>query len=133
MYSFLEITSYASPFLFSFLGKSHICPECGSDHVVQLADQSDHYSSTPIDRPPRAKSEDDHLDITQSARGVKVCLIGQTLILPSSFPPFCCNLFLFLIHRRMTTRTPASAVVPSWRPAPPRRIPPSPLPRGAPS
>ncbi|XP_035490425.2 serine/threonine-protein kinase 11-interacting protein isoform X1 [Scophthalmus maximus] len=52
-------------------GKSHICPECGSDHVVQLADQSDHYSSTPIDRPPRAKSEDDHLDITQSARGVK--------------------------------------------------------------
>ncbi|XP_022617624.1 serine/threonine-protein kinase 11-interacting protein isoform X1 [Seriola dumerili] len=51
-------------------GNSNICPECGSDHVVQLAVQSTPYSSTPIHRPSRPDSEDDHLDITQSTRSV---------------------------------------------------------------
>ncbi|XP_060922997.1 serine/threonine-protein kinase 11-interacting protein [Limanda limanda] len=52
--------------------KGHgICPECGSDHVVQLAGQSAPsapYSSTPVDRPPWPGNEDDHLDGTQSAK-----------------------------------------------------------------
>ncbi|XP_078099705.1 serine/threonine-protein kinase 11-interacting protein isoform X7 [Sander vitreus] len=48
-------------------GNSNICPECGSDHVVQLAGQSTPYSSTPIRRSPRPESGDDHLDINQSA------------------------------------------------------------------
>ncbi|GLD63425.1 serine/threonine-protein kinase 11-interacting protein isoform X1, partial [Lates japonicus] len=47
-------------------GNSNICPECGSDHVVQLAGLSTPYSSTPIHRPSRPDSEDDHLDVTQS-------------------------------------------------------------------
>ncbi|XP_073318442.1 serine/threonine-protein kinase 11-interacting protein isoform X2 [Pagrus major] len=44
-------------------GNSNICPECGSDHVVQLAAQSPPYCSTPIRGSPRPDSEDDHLDI----------------------------------------------------------------------
>ncbi|KAM7375280.1 hypothetical protein PAMA_014398 [Pampus argenteus] len=47
-------------------GNTDICPECGSDHVVQLAGQSTPYSSTPIHRPSRPEHDDDHLDITQS-------------------------------------------------------------------
>ncbi|XP_041822149.1 serine/threonine-protein kinase 11-interacting protein isoform X2 [Chelmon rostratus] len=47
----------------------NICPECGSDHVVQLASQSTPYSSTPIHRSPRPDSGDEHLDITQSTQG----------------------------------------------------------------
>lgn len=46
-------------------GKSQICPECGSDHVVQVAVQSSPYSSTPIQRSSRPDSEDDR-DITES-------------------------------------------------------------------
>ncbi|XP_076579725.1 serine/threonine-protein kinase 11-interacting protein isoform X1 [Chaetodon auriga] len=49
-------------------GNSNICPECGSDHVVQLAGRSAPYSSTPIRGSPRPDSEDEHLDITQSTR-----------------------------------------------------------------
>ncbi|XP_051283900.1 serine/threonine-protein kinase 11-interacting protein isoform X2 [Dicentrarchus labrax] len=49
-------------------GNSHICPDCGSDHVVQLAGQSTPYSSTPIRHSSRPESEDDHLDITPSTR-----------------------------------------------------------------
>ncbi|XP_068575404.1 serine/threonine-protein kinase 11-interacting protein isoform X3 [Cebidichthys violaceus] len=49
-------------------GDSHICPECGSDHVVQLAGQSTPYSSTPIQRSPIPETEDDHLDVNQSTR-----------------------------------------------------------------
>ncbi|XP_034720239.1 serine/threonine-protein kinase 11-interacting protein isoform X2 [Etheostoma cragini] len=48
-------------------GNNNICPDCGSDHVVQLAGQSSPYSSTPIQRSPRPESGDDHLDIDQSA------------------------------------------------------------------
>lgn len=44
-------------------GNSNICPECGSDHVVQLAAQSPPYCSTPIRGSSRPDSEDDHLDI----------------------------------------------------------------------
>lgn len=43
-----------------------MCPECGSDHVVQLADPAAPYSSTPIDHPPCPDSEDDRLDGTLS-------------------------------------------------------------------
>lgn len=43
------------------------CPECGSDHVVQLADPAAPYSSTPVDEPPRPDSEDDRLDGTLSS------------------------------------------------------------------
>ncbi|KAM6893733.1 serine/threonine-protein kinase 11-interacting protein [Xenentodon cancila] len=49
-------------------GKSHTCPECGSNHVVQVAEQSTPYSSTPIYRQSRPDGEDDRLDITQSSR-----------------------------------------------------------------
>lgn len=40
------------------------CPDCGSDHVVQLADPAAPYSSTPVDDPPAPDSEDDRLDGT---------------------------------------------------------------------
>uniref|UniRef100_A0A3P8P7H4 Serine/threonine-protein kinase 11-interacting protein n=1 Tax=Astatotilapia calliptera TaxID=8154 RepID=A0A3P8P7H4_ASTCA len=43
-----------------------ICPECGSDHVVQVAVQTSPYSSTPIQRSFRTDSDDDHRDITVS-------------------------------------------------------------------
>ncbi|XP_059183624.1 LOW QUALITY PROTEIN: serine/threonine-protein kinase 11-interacting protein [Centropristis striata] len=46
---------------------SNVCPECGSDHVVQLAGQSTPYSSTPVQRSPRPESEDDRLHGNQSA------------------------------------------------------------------
>ncbi|KAM9836279.1 serine/threonine-protein kinase 11-interacting protein isoform 2-T2 [Aulostomus maculatus] len=49
-------------------GKADICPECGSDHVVELVGRSPPYSSTPVPRASRPESEDDHLDITQSTR-----------------------------------------------------------------
>ncbi|XP_074482840.1 serine/threonine-protein kinase 11-interacting protein isoform X3 [Sebastes fasciatus] len=49
-------------------GGCNICPECGSDHVVQLAGQSTPRSSTPIKRSSTPQSEDDHLDINQSSR-----------------------------------------------------------------
>ncbi|XP_028255884.1 serine/threonine-protein kinase 11-interacting protein isoform X2 [Parambassis ranga] len=51
-------------------GKIHICPECGSDHVVQVVSQAAPYSSTPIHHSSRPDSEDDHLDITQSTRSI---------------------------------------------------------------
>ncbi|XP_012714356.2 serine/threonine-protein kinase 11-interacting protein isoform X1 [Fundulus heteroclitus] len=47
-------------------GKPCVCPECGSDHVVQVAEQTAPLSSTPISRSPRPESEEDHLDFTQS-------------------------------------------------------------------
>ncbi|KAK9523989.1 hypothetical protein VZT92_017860 [Zoarces viviparus] len=49
-------------------GDSPICPECGSDHVVQLAGQSTPNSSTPVQRSPIPEREDDHLDVNQSTR-----------------------------------------------------------------
>ncbi|XP_062270667.1 LOW QUALITY PROTEIN: serine/threonine-protein kinase 11-interacting protein [Scomber scombrus] len=49
-------------------GNANICPECGSDHVVQLAGQPAPCCSTPIRRPSRPDSEDERLDITQSTR-----------------------------------------------------------------
>ncbi|KAF7657036.1 hypothetical protein LDENG_00032760 [Lucifuga dentata] len=39
-------------------GNSAICPECGSDHVVQLAAQSAPSCSTPIHRPPSRQDTD---------------------------------------------------------------------------
>lgn len=56
-------------FFLLFSENINICPECGSDHVVQLASQSTPYSSTPIHRSPRPDSGDEHLDITQSTQG----------------------------------------------------------------
>ncbi|XP_029373296.1 serine/threonine-protein kinase 11-interacting protein isoform X2 [Echeneis naucrates] len=50
-------------------GVSDICPECGSDHVVQLADPSTLYSSTPVDQPSRPNSEDECLYKTRITRG----------------------------------------------------------------
>uniref|UniRef100_A0A3Q1EJZ4 Serine/threonine-protein kinase 11-interacting protein-like n=1 Tax=Acanthochromis polyacanthus TaxID=80966 RepID=A0A3Q1EJZ4_9TELE len=47
-------------------GKNLICPECGSDHVVQVTGHSTPYSSTPIHPSSRPDSENDLLDITQS-------------------------------------------------------------------
>ncbi|XP_070711928.1 serine/threonine-protein kinase 11-interacting protein isoform X3 [Pempheris klunzingeri] len=47
-------------------GNSNVCPDCGSDHVVQLAGQSAPYSSTPIHHSLRPDSEDSRLNITQS-------------------------------------------------------------------
>nr|XP_057907538.1 serine/threonine-protein kinase 11-interacting protein isoform X2 [Doryrhamphus excisus] len=41
-------------------GNSHRCRECGSDHVVQRVGQSFPYSSTPIQHPTRAGSEEDN-------------------------------------------------------------------------
>lgn len=48
-------------------GNSDVCPECGSDHVVQLAGQSTPYCSTPIRHSSRPHSEDDRLNATQSS------------------------------------------------------------------
>lgn len=64
-------------FFVSFVsGKSHICPECGSDHVVQVAEQTTPYSSTPNFQSARPHSEDNYLDFTQSTHSVnKVFLI----------------------------------------------------------
>ncbi|XP_069020138.1 serine/threonine-protein kinase 11-interacting protein isoform X2 [Embiotoca jacksoni] len=50
--------------------KSHICPECGCDHVVQVVGQPTPYSSTPNYRSSRPDSEHGHLDVTQSTRSV---------------------------------------------------------------
>ncbi|XP_056286828.1 serine/threonine-protein kinase 11-interacting protein isoform X3 [Pseudoliparis swirei] len=47
---------------------SHICPQCGSDHVVQLAGQSTPFCSTPIQNSSMLESEGDHVDVNQSAR-----------------------------------------------------------------
>ncbi|TNN70296.1 Serine/threonine-protein kinase 11-interacting protein [Liparis tanakae] len=47
---------------------SHICPQCGSDHVVQLAGQSTPFCSTPIQNSSMLESEGDHVDGNQSAR-----------------------------------------------------------------
>ncbi|XP_041834979.1 serine/threonine-protein kinase 11-interacting protein isoform X2 [Melanotaenia boesemani] len=46
-------------------GKSHICPECGSDHVVQVVDQSAPYSSTPIHGSPNPDAENNLPDNIQ--------------------------------------------------------------------
>lgn len=52
-----------------FSGRGHTCPECGSDHVVQIADQSTPpYSSTPIYSQSRPDVEDDLLDGTHTSR-----------------------------------------------------------------
>ncbi|KAM4560256.1 serine/threonine-protein kinase 11-interacting protein [Odontesthes bonariensis] len=47
-------------------GHGHLCPECGSDHVVQVVDQAAPRSSTPIYGSSRPDSEDDRLDVNQS-------------------------------------------------------------------
>lgn len=47
------------------------CPECGSDHVVQLADSTAPYSSTPIRDPLRPDSEDDRLEEALSSVNAK--------------------------------------------------------------
>lgn len=46
-------------------GSTCVCPECGGDHVVQVAEQTAPYSSTPIRRSPQPESED-RLDFTKS-------------------------------------------------------------------
>ncbi|XP_041638092.1 serine/threonine-protein kinase 11-interacting protein isoform X2 [Cheilinus undulatus] len=51
-------------------GSSNVCPDCGSDHIVQLAAQSSPYTSTPIRHTSRPDSEDDHLEKTQSTRSI---------------------------------------------------------------
>ncbi|KAM3857116.1 serine/threonine-protein kinase 11-interacting protein [Diretmus argenteus] len=53
-------------------GNNLICPECGSDHVVQLAGQPAPSTSTPIHRPSGPDTGDasfthDHTDIPQSS------------------------------------------------------------------
>ncbi|XP_045915214.1 serine/threonine-protein kinase 11-interacting protein isoform X2 [Micropterus dolomieu] len=45
-------------------GNCNICPECGSDHVVQLASQSTPYSSTPIHC--SSKQQDEYTDASSS-------------------------------------------------------------------
>ena len=69
-------------FFFFFSGNSNICPECGSDHVVQLAAQSPPYCSTPIRGSSRPDSEDDHLDIkvfvfTKTVKHFLFCLFSR--------------------------------------------------------
>ncbi|XP_015229446.1 PREDICTED: serine/threonine-protein kinase 11-interacting protein [Cyprinodon variegatus] len=46
-------------------GKTCVCPECGSDHVVQVAELTAPLSSTPISQSPRPESKD-HLGSTYS-------------------------------------------------------------------
>uniref|UniRef100_A0A673BYY5 Serine/threonine-protein kinase 11-interacting protein n=1 Tax=Sphaeramia orbicularis TaxID=375764 RepID=A0A673BYY5_9TELE len=57
-----------------------LCPECGSDHVVQLDGQSTPYSSTPVSHPPRPNGEDDHLDVTQSTQSANQVFFCSTLL-----------------------------------------------------
>lgn len=125
-----------------FPGNANICPECGSDHVVQLAGQPAPHCSTPIRRPSRPDSEDDCLDMTQSTHNAnKVSLIRIKSFLLSVLP-FISNLcitrlnFLFmfsLIHNRMITQMPVSAVVLFWKRQPLHKIPPLSRLREAPS
>ncbi|XP_037135312.1 serine/threonine-protein kinase 11-interacting protein isoform X2 [Syngnathus acus] len=43
-------------------GHCDTCPECGSDHLIQLVGQSFPYCSTPIQRPSRTTDEDSELN-----------------------------------------------------------------------
>uniref|UniRef100_A0A3Q1K221 Serine/threonine-protein kinase 11-interacting protein n=1 Tax=Anabas testudineus TaxID=64144 RepID=A0A3Q1K221_ANATE len=62
----------------------YCCPECDSDHVVQLAGQTTPYSSTPIHHSSVPNSENDYLDTAQSIyssnKAIKVFMISYTYI-----------------------------------------------------
>lgn len=76
-----------------FPGNNNICPECGSDHVVQLAGQSAPYCSTPIKRSLRPDSEDEQLDIIQNMQ-------SATKVFRNSKPlAFCFPSFLQIIFK----------------------------------
>uniref|UniRef100_A0A667WIT5 Serine/threonine-protein kinase 11-interacting protein n=1 Tax=Myripristis murdjan TaxID=586833 RepID=A0A667WIT5_9TELE len=84
-------------------GSNIICPECGSDHVVQLAGQPNPSCSTPIHGPSRLDTVDtsltqDNVDINQSSGTT-----GQYLEMP------------------------ALVVAPCWKQLRPWKIPPHPL------
>ncbi|XP_017282417.1 serine/threonine-protein kinase 11-interacting protein isoform X3 [Kryptolebias marmoratus] len=59
-------------------GESHICPECGSDHVVQVAEQTTPYSSTPNFHSSRPDSEINYLDFTQRTHSVNKLDVTDT-------------------------------------------------------
>lgn len=132
---FLGITSCFFSYFF-FAGGCNICPECGSDHVVQLAGQSTPRSSTPIKRSSTPQSEDDHLDINQSSRRTNKVTFSSVC-----FPFFavmyfqnCSTRISFHLYRsRMITQTAVSAAVLSSKLPPPQKTPPSSQPREAPS
>ncbi|XP_013876160.1 serine/threonine-protein kinase 11-interacting protein isoform X2 [Austrofundulus limnaeus] len=67
-------------------GKSHICPECGSDHVVQVAEQTTPYSSTPTFHSSRPHNQDTYLDMTQSTQSVNKLDDTDTSISSSPIP-----------------------------------------------
>lgn len=82
---------------FSFTG--YFCPECGSDHVVQLGGQTTPYSSTPIHHSLVSSSENDHFDTAQTIysanKAIKVFMIFYTylfLFVLTRFSADCCYL-----------------------------------------
>ncbi|XP_007567647.1 serine/threonine-protein kinase 11-interacting protein isoform X2 [Poecilia formosa] len=68
-----------------------VCPECGSDHVVQVAHQAAPCSSTPISGSPRLRHELQPLDFPQSAGSAEqlneVQHVGSSLLLQSATSP----------------------------------------------
>ncbi|XP_047210933.1 serine/threonine-protein kinase 11-interacting protein isoform X2 [Girardinichthys multiradiatus] len=75
-----------SDYFYDSTGRTCVCPECGSDHVVQVAEQTAPCTSTPISRSPRPGSEDDHLDFTQSICSVDKLDDTNELISSSLIP-----------------------------------------------
>lgn len=114
---------------FFLTGSVTICPECGSDQVVQLAGQPGPYSSTPINNSSNQGS-DTSLQINQSLQ--ELSKVSEALWTPLSLLPW--NLFVQTAHLcfRMTAQMLALAVALSLKPAPLQRIPPSSRPGAAP-
>ena len=129
LFAFLEIP--ADIFGCLLPGNANICPECGSDHVVQLAGQAAPCCSTPIRCSSRPDSEDDRLDITQSTRSAnKVSLISKTSS-PLSVLPLaqrCSKSYIFsmfsLYHDRRITQMPVLVAVLFWNLPSLQKIPP---------
>lgn len=109
-----------------------ICPECGSDQVVQLAGQPGPYSSTPINN-SSIEDSDMNLTINQSLQEVSKALLTFIDPLPSN--PFVENTFVCHCHYsfRMKEQMLALVVALFLKPAPLQKIPLSSLPREAPS
>lgn len=61
---------------FFLIGSVTICPECGSDQVVQLAGPPGPYSSTPIDN-SSIQDSDVNVPINQSPQEVSDALCSQ--------------------------------------------------------
>lgn len=112
---------------FFLTGSVTICPECGSDQVVQLAGP---HSSTPINN-SSIQGSDISLQINQSLQ--ELSKVSEAVWIPLFPLPW--SLFAQIVHLclRMTVQMLALAVAPFLKPAPLQRIPPLSRPGAAPS